>query len=127
MLFYRTGLSSGAMGKLQPSDITSSRNLGDAVAARPGRIPDGVIHHFTRGTEHPQGVVWFGARSFWGHIRHLIASAIATDSIDSRDWMTPDDPKALVARITGLLRGNVRVTNLCNWPRSLRGFCRGHR
>src|SRR5262245_5993508 len=112
MLFYRTGLSSGAMGNIQPSDITSSRHVGDAVASRPGRIPDGVIHHFTRGKEHPQGVVWFGARSFWGHMRHLIASAIATDSIDSRDWMTPDEPGALAARIAAMLGGNPRAATL---------------
>jgi hypothetical protein len=57
-------------------------------------------------------VVWFGASSFWGHLRHFIASAIATENIDSRDWMTPDDPHALVARITGVLGGNVRATSL---------------
>jgi hypothetical protein len=57
-------------------------------------------------------VVWFGARSFWGHLRHLIASAIATDSIDSRDWMTPDDPNTLTARITALLGGNISATSL---------------
>jgi hypothetical protein len=57
-------------------------------------------------------VVWFGARSFWGHLRHFIASAIATESIDSRDWMTPDDPHALAARITGVLGGNIQATSL---------------
>lgn len=51
-------------------------------------------------------MVWFGARSFWGHLRHLIASAIATESVDSRDWMTPDEPQALVARIVTVLGGD---------------------
>src|SRR5262245_37645882 len=101
------------MGKLQSSNITTSfRDSGAAVAVRPGRISDEVIHHFTRGKEHPRGVVWFGARSFWGHVRHLIASAIATDSIDSRDWMTPDEPRALSARIARVLRGNPRAATL---------------
>jgi len=81
-------------------------------AARPGPPAEGVIRHFTRGKEHPRGVVWFGARSFWGHLRHFIASAIATESIDSRDWMTPDDPNALVALITGVLGGKPRATSL---------------
>src|SRR5262249_9458194 len=81
-------------------------------AMRPGPPAKGIIRRFTRGKEHPLGVVWFGARSFWGHLRHFVASAIASESIDSRDWMTPDDPIALVARITGLLGGNVRATNL---------------
>jgi hypothetical protein len=57
-------------------------------------------------------VVWFGAWSFWGHLRHFIASAIATENIDSRDWMTPDDPRALVARITGVLGGNIQAASL---------------
>src|SRR5262245_41372134 len=101
------------MGKLQPlnpaSSLPSSRN---ESPVRPGRAPEGVIRQFTRGKEHPQGVVWFGARSFWGHLRHLIASAIATDSIDSRDWMTPDEPQALLARIVGMLGGDARATTL---------------
>ncbi|MEX2264783.1 MAG: hypothetical protein WD696_22705 [Bryobacteraceae bacterium] len=79
---------------------------------RPGSALKGVIRRFTRGKEHPRGVVWFGARSFWGHLRHLIASAIATESIDSRDWMTPDEPLALVARISGVLGGNPNATTL---------------
>src|SRR5262245_6066511 len=84
----------------------------ETKAARPGPPAEGVIRDFTRGTEHPRGVVWFGARSFWGHIRHFIASAIATENIDSRDWMTPDDPDTLAARITEILGGNAAETSL---------------
>jgi hypothetical protein len=51
----------------------------------------------------PRGVVWFGLRSFWGHLRHLAASAIATEDIDSRDWMTPDNPHELVQRMAMIL------------------------
>jgi hypothetical protein len=54
---------------------------------------------FRRGKSTPRGVVWFGLRSFWGHLRHFIASAIATEDVDSRDWMTPDDPGDLARRI----------------------------
>src|SRR5512144_1503840 len=68
---------------------------------------------FVRGREHPRGVTWYGARSFWGHLRHLAASAIATEDIDSRDWMTPDDPQELVMRIAaelGAPRGGRTLT-----------------
>ena len=41
---------------------------------------------------------WFGLRSFYGHLWHLVASAIATQDIDSRDWMTADTPTSLTAR-----------------------------
>src|SRR5215470_8886408 len=79
---------------------------------RPAPVSARVVGDFVRGTEPPRGVVWFGARSFWGHLRHFISAAIATESIDSRDWMTPDDPNAFVARITEVLGGSPRATSL---------------
>ncbi|XXF75318.1 hypothetical protein P2318_19845 [Myxococcaceae bacterium GXIMD 01537] len=57
-------------------------------------------------------MVWFGATSFWGHLRHFLASAIASESIDSRDWMTPDPPRELLARIAELLGGNPQAATL---------------
>lgn len=66
---------------------------------------DLVQRRFVRGRVSPRGVVWLGFRSFWGHMRHLAASAIATEDIDSRDWMTPDAPEDLVARVAGILGG----------------------
>lgn len=64
-----------------------------------------IVRRFHRGHERPRGVAWFGIRSFWGHMQHLIASAIATEDVDSRDWMTPDEPRALSERIARLLGG----------------------
>ena len=75
-------------------------------AIRPGAPPEGILRRFTRGTEHPRGVVWFGASSFWGHLRHFFASAIASQNLDARDWMTPDEPGALAARMAEVLGGN---------------------
>ena len=73
---------------------------------RPAAVSEQVVRHFVRGRESPRGVVWFGARSFWGHLRHLVSAAIASESVDSRDWMTPDEPAALRARIVELLGGD---------------------
>ncbi len=50
-------------------------------------------------------MVWFGARSFWGHMRHFIASAIATEDVDSRDWMSANPPAQLCARVVEQLGG----------------------
>ncbi len=73
---------------------------------RPG-VPDpGVRRRFRRGTERPRGVVWFGLTSFWGHLRHFLAAAIATEDVDSRDWMTPDAPDELLARVATELGGD---------------------
>lgn len=81
-------------------------------AFRPGPVPPGIIRHFTRGTEKPRGIVWFGLTSLWGHLRHFAASAIATQNLDSRDWMSPDDPRELSARIAGLLGGDPNSATL---------------
>lgn len=88
-----------------PESVESSAS---AVPVRPAPAPDRIYDRFVRGREHPRGVVWFGARSFWGHLRHLVSAAIAAENIDSRDWMKPDEPAALTARIVELLGGDPR-------------------
>jgi hypothetical protein len=62
----------------------------------------------------PRAIAWFGFSSFWGHLRHLLASAIATDSVDSRQWMVPEAPGELLGRITAVLgpRGARDATTL---------------
>jgi hypothetical protein len=57
----------------------------------------------TRGAIRPRAIAWFGFSSFWGHLRHLLASAIATDSVDSRQWMVPEEPDELLGRIAAVL------------------------
>ena len=79
---------------------------------RPEPAPTSVRPRFTRGTARPRGVVWFGVGSFWGHSRHFLAAAIATEDVDSRDWMTPDDPADLLARIAERLGGNPQAETL---------------
>lgn len=69
------------------------------------RVPQAIRRRFRRGRERPRGVAWFGIGSFWGHMQHFIASAIATEDVDSRDWMTPDEPYTLAERVARLLGG----------------------
>ncbi|HYJ09089.1 MAG TPA: hypothetical protein VEX18_08765, partial [Polyangiaceae bacterium] len=75
-------------------------------AIRPEPSRSELRRHFTRGKTNPRGVVWFGVSSFWGHLRHFVAAAIATEDIDSRDWMTPDTPQELVSQVARVLGGN---------------------
>jgi hypothetical protein len=58
---------------------------------------------FRRGHTYPRAIAWFGARSFWGHLWHLAASVLATEDIDSRDWMRADEPDELTERIARAL------------------------
>jgi hypothetical protein len=67
---------------------------------------DDIRRSFVRGRKKPRGVVWFGITSFWGHLRHFVSAAIATEDIDSRDWMTPDDPLELAQRVIAVLGGD---------------------
>lgn len=64
---------------------------------------DGHPTTTTRGQRAPRAIAWFGFSSFWGHLRHLVASAIATENVDSRKWMIPDEPRDLAARILAIL------------------------
>ncbi|MDB4941321.1 MAG: hypothetical protein JWP97_855 [Labilithrix sp.] len=57
----------------------------------------------TRGSRRPRAIAWFGFSAFWGHLRHLVASAIATDNIDSRQWMIPEAPDVLLGRILEII------------------------
>ncbi|MEZ4258327.1 MAG: hypothetical protein R3B36_04625 [Polyangiaceae bacterium] len=66
--------------------------------------PDAPHLFFKRGRRFPRAIAWFGFRSFWGHLWHLLASVIATEDIDSRDWMLADEPEELTRRIARVLR-----------------------
>src|SRR5437763_12075139 len=58
---------------------------------------------FRRGKARPRAIAWFGFSAFWGHLRHLLASAIATENIDSRQWMAPEPPADLLRRAIEIL------------------------
>jgi hypothetical protein len=45
-------------------------------------------------------------------LRHFIASAIASEQVDSRDWMRADRPEELLARMARVLGGEARATTL---------------
>jgi hypothetical protein len=58
---------------------------------------------FRRGAHAPFAVRWYGITSLFGHLRHFIASAIASEQVDSRDWMRAEEPKKLVSRMLRVL------------------------
>jgi hypothetical protein len=72
------------------------------LALRPAP-PDAPGVRYLRGKKRPRAIAWFGFSAFWGHLRHLVASAIATENIDSRQWMIPDSPDDLLARAIAVL------------------------
>src|SRR3954468_9968868 len=74
--------------------------------------PDAPRLRFRRGVRFPRAIAWFGARSFWGHLWHLVASVIATEDIDSRDWMRADDPDDLTHHMACELGGDENAPTL---------------
>jgi hypothetical protein len=58
---------------------------------------------FKQGAHPPYAIRWYGATSLFGHFRNFIASAIASESVDSRDWMRPLAPEELLANALNAL------------------------
>jgi hypothetical protein len=100
--------------------VTRIKPLDPTSATEPAIRPEPTSHRpqgqarqrFTRGRRSPRGVVWFGVTSFWGHLRHFVSAAIATEDIDSRDWMTPDPPPELLGRVARVLGGDETADTL---------------
>jgi hypothetical protein len=67
---------------------------------------------FRRGAHAPFAVRWYGITSLFGHLRHFVASAIASEQVDSRDWMRADPPEELLARIAHVLGAETRAATL---------------
>ena len=67
--------------------------LGRALGTGPVRlVPRGdrkAPLAFKQGAHPPYAIRWYGATSLFGHFRNLVATAIASESVDSRDWMRP--------------------------------------
>lgn len=92
------------MAKRSPlNSVRPKRPQGEPLRPLPPP-PDGKTPlRFQRGTKYPLSIAWFGFRSFWGHLWKLLAGIIATEDIDSRDWMRPDHPHDLRRQIAAHL------------------------
>lgn len=58
---------------------------------------------FHVGAHPPYAIRWFGITSLFGHAQHFAASAIANESVDSRDWMRPSTASELLAETLAVL------------------------
>ncbi len=67
---------------------------------------------FKQGANAPYGIRWYGLTSLYGHWRNFVSRAIATESVDTRDWMKPNDPQQLLAACARTLGGNAASLTL---------------
>jgi hypothetical protein len=72
----------------------SSTLLVPPVRLEPRSEPEPLV--FRQGAHPPFGIRWYGVTSLFGHLRNFTARAIATESVDSRDWMRPNPPAELL-------------------------------
>jgi hypothetical protein len=104
------GVAEGIAGE----DLGYGRNVaapGSPIRLVPrGDQPAPLV--FRRGAHGPFAVRWYGITSLFGHLRHFIASAIASEQVDSRDWMRPENPKKLVSRMLRVLGKESDATTL---------------
>ncbi len=67
---------------------------------------------FKQGSRPPYAIRWYGATSLWGHFRNFVSTAIARESVDSRDWMRPLDASEMLANAARVLGVDAKGTLL---------------
>jgi hypothetical protein len=74
----------------------------DLLPLDPRREPKrlGRVH---RGAHKPLAIRWFGMTALAGHLRHLLAVAAASNQLDLRDWMRPEEAAGLLNRVSHIL------------------------
>ncbi|HVJ94510.1 MAG TPA: hypothetical protein VM580_32205 [Labilithrix sp.] len=105
----------GSASAPAPGDVPESTAQEDVEAppestfARPpvvleprGNRPDPLV--FRQGAHPPFGIRWYGVTSLFGHLRNFVSRAIATESVDPRDWMRPNRPEKLLTAALRVLQ-----------------------
>ena len=89
-----------------PPVVGAARSPSTSRAAVPlARRGDGAPpSRFHRGTHPPYAIRWFGSTALLGHLRRVSASIVASQAVDTRDWMRPERPHGLLAHAARVLR-----------------------
>ncbi len=62
---------------------------------------------FHRGAHPPYAIRWFGSTALLGHLRRVAASIVASQAVDTRDWMRPERPHELLGHAGRILKAPV--------------------
>src|SRR5262245_31439513 len=74
----------------------------DLLPLYPRREPK-RLGRVRRGAHKPVAIRWFGMTALAGHLRHLLAVAAASNQLDLRNWMRPEEAAALLNRVCHVL------------------------
>ena len=88
-------------------DAARSRSTSPAAVPLAWRGDGDPPSRFHRGAHPPYGIRWFGSTALLGHLRRVAASVIASQAVDTRDWMRPERPDELLAHAARVLRAPV--------------------
>ena len=93
----------------EPPAVDAARNPSTGRAAVPlaWRGEGDPPSRFHRGAHPPYGIRWFGSTALLGHLRRVAASIVASQAVDTRDWMRPERPHELLAHAARVLRAPV--------------------
>src|SRR5262249_54143220 len=83
----------------------------DLRPLEPRREPN-RFGRFHRGAHKPLAIRWFGMTALAGHLRHLLAVTAASNQLDLRDWMRPEDGDGLLNRVCQVLGASSSGSNL---------------
>lgn len=70
------------------------------------------LGRFRRGAHKPLAIRWFGMTALAGHLRHLLAVTAASNQLDLRDWMRPEEAAGLLNRVCQVLDATATGGNL---------------
>ena len=93
--------------------VRSEPSVVDAAGRRATRHPpvplawrgDGAAPtRFHRGAHPPYAIRWFGSTALLGHLRRVAASIVASQAVDTRDWMRPERPHELLGHAGRILK-----------------------
>lgn len=88
-------------------DAARSPSTGRAAVPLARRGDGGPPSRFHRGAHPPYAIRWFGSTALLGHLRRVAASVVASQAVDTRDWMRPERPHELLAHAARVLRAPV--------------------
>ncbi|HKQ76927.1 MAG TPA: hypothetical protein VJ810_24745 [Blastocatellia bacterium] len=83
----------------------------DLLCLEPRQEPS-KFGRFHRGAHKPLAIRWFGTTALAGHLRHLLAVAAASNQLDLRDWMRPENAAVLLNRVCQVLGASASGSNL---------------
>ena len=88
-------------------EAAGTRGTGRRAVPLAWRADGTAPTRFHRGAHPPYAIRWFGSTALLGHLRRVAASIVASQAVDTRDWMRPERPHELLGHAGRVLKAPV--------------------